>query len=897
MNLRSIVAVCAMLALTAVACATDVTVPSTDTLKRAWLKDIVLDTDQNGTGTVIVENTILDAGDVDGPGSSTDNALVRFDGTDGKTLQDGLWIQDDSGNTTVGDGDWFGLGSSDGHILFTQGGPPPDLISIVNAQLILETGNIIGLGATKGFLRFTDAATDLLTLFNANLIVNQEAQATTITVSNPGDPAVFWTNGGTDWYMGLDGSFGDFFRMGTGNTVGENIIATWGTAGGLTMDSEITAVNFLSLSLETDNAFGPHVIFKKQRSDTAQDNDSAGYIVFIGENDVGAAPIAAVIESFMQDVSDGTEDAFLAFAVATGGVSASSASPQFRIRGSGIQLATGASVNDIDTAIVGGGTDDQLLTAQAIKELVDSSVTTGSVQFLQGRIGEPAGLTVGAACWSPDSAGINPKLSLASNENYDEGDVIGLCVVGGSNNSPGTLQIIGLVEGLNTIAWSTGDELWLSSTPGVLTNTEPTQGNVVHVGHVIRDHGSLGSILLISRIPNILGGGIGRNVGFRLGSNGKDFSIRQFDNTRVFEVDQDGNVATSGTFTADESITIISDAPGAGAGYRQEFYTDVATRSTSMQMYRARNTLAAPGPLSSGDAIFTLTAQGFDTDKSNSGQIILRAGADFGTASDDSDSPCEFVVKLAPDGSSTMAEVFTMLSTGIQVVPATFANNIGAERPVLVDVSGNHGVNTSAEFIEGVANKINKRDATTNDVATLLQFRVRAYNRVASPDVLEIGGMAEEVFELDPTMVFFGRDTHYTTVTTVMDDGTTLTVVNRIFTPNNTPEDINYGAMIPKLILIAQQSMARVQVLENQNVAQQDQYLALLERVVALEAKVVMGESLAVDPKIAVAYKPINNDAKYVFVYHDNGEFNSNEPIKFAGNYDLLNSIWLHQDN
>ena len=40
------------------------------------------------------------SGDVVGPGSSTDNAVVRFDGTTGKLIQNSGVIIDDSNNTT-----------------------------------------------------------------------------------------------------------------------------------------------------------------------------------------------------------------------------------------------------------------------------------------------------------------------------------------------------------------------------------------------------------------------------------------------------------------------------------------------------------------------------------------------------------------------------------------------------------------------------------------------------------------------------------------------------------------------------------------------------------------------------------------------------------------------------
>ena len=65
------------------------------------------------------------SGDVTGPGSSTDNAIVRFDGTGGKTLQNSGCTIDDSNNMTVA-GDLtvseyiYHNGDTDTHIRFTD---------------------------------------------------------------------------------------------------------------------------------------------------------------------------------------------------------------------------------------------------------------------------------------------------------------------------------------------------------------------------------------------------------------------------------------------------------------------------------------------------------------------------------------------------------------------------------------------------------------------------------------------------------------------------------------------------------------------------------------------------------------------------------------------------------
>lgn len=54
----------------------------------------VLSTDGSG----VLSWATVGAGDVTGPGSSTDNALVRFDSTTGKLIQNSVGILDDSGN-------------------------------------------------------------------------------------------------------------------------------------------------------------------------------------------------------------------------------------------------------------------------------------------------------------------------------------------------------------------------------------------------------------------------------------------------------------------------------------------------------------------------------------------------------------------------------------------------------------------------------------------------------------------------------------------------------------------------------------------------------------------------------------------------------------------------------
>ena len=87
---------------------------------RAKLEEIIKNKSPSGGGGG-------GSGDVTGPGSSTDNAVARFDGTGGKTLQNSGCTIDDSNNMTVagdltisGD-DLYMATNTDGYILVADG--------------------------------------------------------------------------------------------------------------------------------------------------------------------------------------------------------------------------------------------------------------------------------------------------------------------------------------------------------------------------------------------------------------------------------------------------------------------------------------------------------------------------------------------------------------------------------------------------------------------------------------------------------------------------------------------------------------------------------------------------------------------------------------------------------
>ena len=114
------------------------------------------------------------AGDVSGPGSSTDNAIARFDGTGGKTIQNSVvTIADTTGNMT-------GVGTLTlGDVLTFSDGATIDNSDATTLQLTETTIDLVG--AT-----LADALTlsDVLTFSDGATIDNTDASTLTITETN-----------------------------------------------------------------------------------------------------------------------------------------------------------------------------------------------------------------------------------------------------------------------------------------------------------------------------------------------------------------------------------------------------------------------------------------------------------------------------------------------------------------------------------------------------------------------------------------------------------------------------------------------------------------------------------------------------------------------------------------
>lgn len=109
----------------------------------------------------------------------------------------------------------------------------------------------------------------------------------------------------------------------------------------------------------------------------------------------------------------------------------------------------------------------------------------------------------GAPVYITGAQGNRPSVALAEADVLAHANAIAVSTMDIANNAEGFVTRVGLVRQLNTLAWSEGDALYLSDTPGVLTNVAPTSRKV-RVAYVVRDHATVGSIFVsIEGTPNL----------------------------------------------------------------------------------------------------------------------------------------------------------------------------------------------------------------------------------------------------------------------------------------------------------------------------------------------------------------------------------------------------------
>lgn len=160
-------------------------------------------------------------------------------------------------------------------------------------------------------------------------------------------------------------------------------------------------------------------------------------------------------------------------------------------------------------------TDTVVITSPTQPSVIITSPGPQGAQGPQGEVGPPgpaggedvevsvrndtgAQILKGQAVYITGATGQRPTIALASaTSEMTSSKTFGITKDAIPNNSTGIVVTFGYVHNINTNAFNEGNTLWLSTTPGGLTNVRPTQPNHgVHIGWVVKKAGGDGSIFV-----------------------------------------------------------------------------------------------------------------------------------------------------------------------------------------------------------------------------------------------------------------------------------------------------------------------------------------------------------------------------------------------------------------
>lgn len=177
----------------------------------------------NGGVVRVLATAAGSAGDVVGPGSSTDNALVRFDGTTGKLVQNSAGVLDDSGNltglasvtattltgaltgsvgaTTPNTGAFTTLSASGA---VTLSGGTANGVAYLNASKVLTTGSALTFDGTNFYNGLTGAVSGWTGIGRS--IWNKQSNTNSVgivSIASASDAGIFMGHSGTVGVLGV----------------------------------------------------------------------------------------------------------------------------------------------------------------------------------------------------------------------------------------------------------------------------------------------------------------------------------------------------------------------------------------------------------------------------------------------------------------------------------------------------------------------------------------------------------------------------------------------------------------------------------------------------------------------------------------------------------------------
>lgn len=136
-------------------------------------------------------------------------------------------------------------------------------------------------------------------------------------------------------------------------------------------------------------------------------------------------------------------------------------------------------------------------------DISGTAVNIGQEEFIRARNNSGSTITNGSVVYVTGALGQNPTIALAKADSLSTCTVIGIATHDIANNTVGKVTTFGLVNDLNTSAFTDGQQLYLSaSTAGALTATVPSSPNyTVYVCNVLHSHVTQGKLAVRPEAP------------------------------------------------------------------------------------------------------------------------------------------------------------------------------------------------------------------------------------------------------------------------------------------------------------------------------------------------------------------------------------------------------------
>jgi len=345
------------------------------------------------------------------------------------------------------------------------------------------------------------------------------------------------------------------------------------------------------------------------------------------------------------------------------------------------------SANDISLVMDTDIINDRPLLGKAIYERVfnstGASITGGSWVRLAGAI-------------TPNAI---PYIVLADATNYANSVVAGFVKNTIANGAYGFIYTTGIVNRLNLSSFNNGDTIFLSTTPGVATNTAPMGANVpVQIAKVLSNDAIMG-ILQVGIIPQPAWGRTSGSVLYASNNNiVTSNTITIIDATNTVNIA--GQIKLSGSITMNNSsfastsaaVNIIGSANGAiqapiadgtmlqltgKDGYNAKVILDSAGASNSTYALfngrSMRGTAASPSATQAGDTIVRFGGNGYGATGFGSGIGSGGAKMDYVALETytDTSKGTQILLATTPVGSNALYTVATYAANAINYAQNT----------------------------------------------------------------------------------------------------------------------------------------------------------------------------------------------------------------------------------